>query len=132
LHLLNSSQNKLGALQQAETLDLTSKVAYETSADQTLCGLGTVSMASGGRITLKRWGFPGFFSPGIQSFNGNVGFGNSSFWSLPNGLYTFNLFATGTQTDSLSSITLDGVFTGSFTFKSSSNNWTLNDSGGHR
>ena len=167
--LLNSSEIKLGTLQQPGTLDLTSKSAYEIGVGQTLCGSGTVSMASGGTINLNGTVTPGFTSPGIQSFNGNVVFGNSatttmvvdggsngttanssvnatgsityagglliqttsSFWSLPDGPYTFNLFAAGTQSGVLSSICLNGAFTGSFNYNSGSNDWTLQDSGGH-
>ena len=167
--LLNSSEIKLGTLQQPGTLDLTSKSAYEIGVGQTLSGSGTVSMASGGTVNLNGSVTPGFTSPGIQSFNGNVVFGNSatttmvvdggsngttanssvkatgsiayagglliqttsSFWSLPDGPYTFNLFTAGTQTGVLSSINLAGAFTGSFTFNAGSNDWTLNDNGAH-
>jgi autotransporter-associated beta strand protein len=167
--LLNSSEIKLGTLQQPGTLDLTSKSDYSIGVGQTLCGSGTVSMASGGTINLNGTVTPGFTSPGIQSFNGNVVFGNSatttlvvdggtngttanssvnatgsityagglliqttsSFWSLPDGPYSFGLFTAESQSGLFSSINLSGTFSGSFTYNSGTSDWLLTDSGGH-
>jgi autotransporter-associated beta strand protein len=118
--LLNSSEIKLGTLQQPGTLDLTSKASYVIGAGQTLSGSGTVSMASGGTINLNGTVTPGFTSPGIQSFNGNALFGNSATTTM-----VLDGGSNGTTSNSSVNATGSITYAGGLLIQTTSSFWSL-------